>query len=83
MFGRPSASANIGAEQPKALTMRSIVGRLRRAVPSSAWIDRRCAMRIGVVMMAIFGRVFARSRLSVAGSDTGGWAPCWPARASR
>jgi hypothetical protein len=30
-------------------------------------------MRIGVVMVATCGRVFGRSRLSVAGSVTGGW----------
>ena len=37
---------------------------------------------LGVVMMATFGRVFARSRLSAVGSATGGWGPCWPVRAS-
>ena len=51
-------------------------------VPSLVWIDRRCAMRIGVVMMATFGRVFARSRRNVAGSVIGVWGSCWPARAS-
>jgi putative transposase len=34
-------------------------------------------MRIGVMMMATCGRVFARSRLNVAGSAIVGWGSCW------
>jgi hypothetical protein len=50
-------------------------------VPSLVWIDRRCVLHIGVVMMATSGRVFARSGLSAVSLDIGGWGSCWPARA--
>lgn len=39
-------------------------------------------MQIDVVMMATFGRVFARSRSSIAGSATDGWGLCWRVKAS-
>ena len=52
-------------------------------VPFLELIGRRCATRTGAVMMATFGRVFARSHLNVVGSAIVGWGSCLPLRASQ